>query len=454
MKMNPYPAYKPTGLPWLTQIPEHWDCIPFRRLTRLKSLCGYVDKQLLSVYLYKGVVRFIDIKEKRTNTTSQDLSKYQLVEFGDFVLNNQQAWRGSVGVSMLSGIVSPAYFVAALSKKLHPHFANYLLRSPLMVANYCVSSKGIGSIQRNLDWQMLKPRLVPVPPPDEQQQIVRYLDSMTAKINKLIRAKKKQIALLQEQKANIISSAMKNDVDVNNKKIIPEGWTAMRLKHTSCQPFQYGANAVGIPFDENAIRYVRITDIDSHGCLRDRDKQSLPLELGKEYLLQDGDILFARCGGTVGKAYLYRSNDGVCCYAGYLIKYRPNKKVVLPEYIYLYTQSSVYARWLKKVFIQATIQNVNAEKYKNLEIIIPPLEEQRRILTFLEDQLLKIAQAMKNEERQIDCLIEYKDSLISSVATGQIDVRNISVDDFDPADLVAEPEDDAEEENSTEENEE
>lgn len=429
--MKPYPEYKPTGLAWLPEIPKHWDVVPLAAYAKEKSITNQTDLELLSVYLDRGVIRFSEVSAKRTNVTSEDLSKYQRVDVGDLVLNNQQAWRGSVGVSPYTGIVSPAYIVLELSDKLHKRFANYLFRDNSMVTHYAIASKGIGSIQRNLYWINLKRKNLFLPPFPEQAQIVRYLDAMTAKINKLIRAKKRQIALLQEQKQNMISTAM--TYDPHSSRSI---WKKMRLKHTTSVPLQYGANAVGIPFDENETRYIRITDIDVHGNLKNMDKQSLPQDIGKEYALKDGDILFARCGGTVGKTYLYHSEDGMCCYAGYLIRYRPNKEIVLPDYIYLYTQSSIYKKWLQQIFIQATIQNVSAEKYNNLTILIPSLEEQKEIVFFLHKKLNQVENVIRMIENLISSLVEYKNSLISSVVTGQVDVRNIAVEDVDPTDLI------------------
>ena len=87
-----YDAYKDSGVEWLGEIPEHWEVLPLFALTKLKSVINQVNLELLSVYLDLGVIRFSDVVAKRTNVTSLDLSKYQLVEPGDFVLNNQQAW--------------------------------------------------------------------------------------------------------------------------------------------------------------------------------------------------------------------------------------------------------------------------------------------------------------------------------------------------------------------------
>ena len=117
--LKPYPEYKESGLPWLGQVPGHWEVFPLARVAFPKSIINQTDRQLLSVYLQRGVVRFADIDEKRTNATSEDLSRYQAVDAGDFVLNNQQAWRGSVGVSKHKGLVS--------ARQKTPLFSNSLL---------------------------------------------------------------------------------------------------------------------------------------------------------------------------------------------------------------------------------------------------------------------------------------------------------------------------------------
>ena len=161
----PYPAYEPSDVEWLGAVPAHWDVVRLSAVSRPKPVVNQQHRELLSVYLNLGVIRFSDINEKRTNPTSQDLSQYQAVDPGDFVLNNQQAWRGSVGVSNLEGIVSPAYLVLALSSRLDPNFADLLFRDKSMVGQYVMCSKGVGTIQRNLYWPHLKRIATLVPPP-------------------------------------------------------------------------------------------------------------------------------------------------------------------------------------------------------------------------------------------------------------------------------------------------
>ena len=213
-KLNKNCRIKDSGISWIGKIPEYWEKLPFCALFEQKSQCGHCDEELLSVYLDKGVIRFSDGGEKRANATSEDLSKYQLVEVGDFVLNNQQAWRGSVGVSFFRGIVSPAYVILKMSEKLERNFANYLLRDRSMVAMYCICSKGVGSIQRNLVWNKLKRMPVFVPPLSEQKEIVAYIEKKVASIDSQIATIDNQIANLNEYRQSLISEVVTGKVKV------------------------------------------------------------------------------------------------------------------------------------------------------------------------------------------------------------------------------------------------
>lgn len=213
-KLNKNCRMKDSGVSWIGKIPENWGKLPFCALFEQKSQCGYCDEELLSVYLDKGVIRFSDGGEKRANATSEDLSKYQLVDVGDFVLNNQQAWRGSVGVSFFRGIVSPAYVILKMSEKLNRNFANYLLRDRSMVAMYCVCSKGVGSIQRNLVWNKLKRMPVFIPPLSEQKEIVAYIEKKVSSIDSQIASIENQIANLNEYKQSLISDVVTGKVKV------------------------------------------------------------------------------------------------------------------------------------------------------------------------------------------------------------------------------------------------
>ena len=192
-----------------TQRRRGWEERRFGWIMSIKPSISAPHEELLSVFLHKGVIRFIEESEKRTNVTSTDLSKYQLVEPGDFVMNNQQAWRGSVGVSQCRGIVSPAYFVMRLANCLKSDFANYLLRSRRVVSIFERCSRGVGTIQRNLIWDMLKVCRIAFPPLPEQEEIVKRLDAETGKIDRAIEVKRRQIELLRERRQIVVDEAVR-----------------------------------------------------------------------------------------------------------------------------------------------------------------------------------------------------------------------------------------------------
>ncbi|HHF1579356.1 TPA: restriction endonuclease subunit S [Haemophilus influenzae] len=212
--LNPDVPLKDSSVEWIGQVPEHWEKYPLFVQAKISSITNHIDKELLSVYLDRGVIRFSDVDEKRTNVTSLDLSKYQLVRKGNFVLNNQQAWRGSVGISNYEGIVSPAYLILELSNKFESNYANYLFRNGTMVAHYFVASKGVGSIQRNLYWGNLRRTPIFIPPLSEQQRIADYLNTQTAKIDQAIALKTAHIEKLKEYKSVLINDVVTGKVRV------------------------------------------------------------------------------------------------------------------------------------------------------------------------------------------------------------------------------------------------
>lgn len=215
---------KYSGVKWLGDIPQRWYTVPLYAIAQVKSINNCIDLPLMSVYLDAGVVPFVEREEKRTNATSKDLTNYQRVDPGDFVLNNQQAWRGSVGVSFHSGIVSPAYIVLSLNNTLDSHYANYLFRSRCMVDQYLVISRGVGSIQRNLYWSALKRVVAPIPSKKEQMEIVEYLDGLNNKFDATIKKLTEEVAVLEEYKNKIIADTVTGKIDVRGIEIPEYGF--------------------------------------------------------------------------------------------------------------------------------------------------------------------------------------------------------------------------------------
>ena len=197
---------------------------------------------------------------------------------------------------------------------------------------------------------------------------------------------------------------------------IPSDWDLMRFKFCLDEQLKYGANESGVEYQPDLPRYIRITDINSDGTLKEEGKLSLNEEQANGFLLKDGDILFARSGATVGKSFLYKSEYGNSAFAGYLIKASVNK-IVIPEFVNYITQSSYYDIWKDQIFTQATIQNISAEKYNQLPIVIPSKEEQQRIVHFLNKKTDAINSIIQKQKDIVIKLSEYKQSMITQVVT-------------------------------------
>jgi type I restriction enzyme S subunit len=164
------------------------------------------------------------------------------------------------------------------------------------------------------------------------------------------------------------------------------------------------------------MRYIRITDITLDGKLKPDGCKFLSSEIGRNYPVRKGDVLLARSGATVGKAFIY-NEDNDACYAGYLIKASVQQEKVSPQFFFYFTQTSQYEEWKNRIFIQATIQNISAEKYARMSLCIPPLSEQHSIVSYLDDKCGKIDKMLEGKQKQIELLAEMKQRIIADAVT-------------------------------------
>ncbi len=165
--------------------------------------------------------------------------------------------------------------------------------------------------------------------------------------------------------------------------IIPEDWEVKRLGEVCINDGDYGLNAPATDYDENLPTYLRITDIDDDGNFNQSDKKSVNSPLSENYHLKEGDIVFARTGATVGKTYLYDKTDGELVYAGFLIKFTPNKERILPYYLKSQTNIKEYANWVSITSQRSGQPGINAAEYCSYKFALPPLAEQQRIVSVL-----------------------------------------------------------------------
>lgn len=416
--MIQYAKYIKTNADWLPSIPSHWKEQRVKAIFNLRNERSYrslSDVNLISLYSRVGVIQHSDI-EHTTGNRASNADGYKIVHKGDIIVNILLCWMGAIGMSTYDGVTSPAYDVYLPKSEVNSQYYHYLFRTPSFSQQCFRSGKGIMAMR----WRTYSPQFcdiaVPVPPRIEQDQIVRFLDWKVSEINRLINIKRSEIHRLFQIVQQLITNEMQGE------KI----W----LKRLLLSPLQYGANSSGTILTEGLPRYIRITDIDSNGNLKMHGAKSIELQDAKQYILEDGDILLAR-SGSVGKSLLYKKSYGFCAYAGYLIRARLNKKMILPEYFLYFTRSSEFEQWKDSVFIQTTIQNISADRYGRLPVPVPDIETQKRIVAKLDVVTEKIKTEIKILEKEIATLQEYKTRLISDVVTGQIDVRNIEVPEYE-----------------------
>ncbi|OHQ28208.1 hypothetical protein HMPREF2551_03780 [Neisseria sp. HMSC066H01] len=425
--MRRYESYKDSGVEWLGDVPSHWESFPLFVQAKISSITNHIDKELLSVYLDRGVVRFSDVDEKRTNVTSFDLSKYQLVRKGNLVLNNQQAWRGSVGVSSYEGIVSPAYLILELSNKFDPHYANYLFRNGSMVSHYLIASKGVGTIQRNLYWGNLRRAPIFIPPLSEQQKIAQFLDDKTAKIDQAVDLTEKQIALLKEHKQILIQNAVTRglnpDVPLKDSGVewigkVPEPWEVKQIKYlTKIYRGKFGHRPRNDPALYDGIYpFVQTGDVARANKYITNYTQTLNDKgIKVSQLFPQGALLMAIAANIGDVAIL----DFEAYAPDSIVGFTPNKEISLK---FLYYCFITLAEELKRSAIQNTQANLNIERIGSIKSVYPNIEEQCQITNYLDIQIGKIDQTIELKTAHIEKLKEYKSVLINDVVTGKVRV--------------------------------
>ena len=202
---------------------------------------------------------------------------------------------------------------------------------------------------------------------------------------------------------------------------VPGHWELRRLRHLINGRLTYGANTAAEFTNPDWPRYIRITDFRADGSLKADTFRSLPPNIARDYMVDPGDILLARSGATVGKAFLVVKLTGAACHAGYLIRARPDRRLVSPEFLFAFTQSTAFSAWKDLTFNTATIQNIGADKYANLRVPFPPPEEQATIVRFLDWANRRLERAIRAKRKVIALLNEQKQAFIQRAVTRGLD---------------------------------
>jgi type I restriction enzyme S subunit len=438
--LRPYPAYKDSGVPWLGKVPEEW------QVQRNKLILTEVDdrsedgtEELLTVSQYTGVTKRRDtLADDALVTNAASLNGYKRVSPGDLAMNIMLAWNGSLGVSSISGIVSPAYCVFRAKTDTNPRFLHYLFRTSLFTGVFKTVSTGVVDSRLRLypDVFFRQPSLLP--PIKEQATIVRYLDYMDRRIRKYMRAKQQLIALLNEQKQAIIQRAVTRGLDPNVRLKpsgvpwlgdIPEHWEALRLKDVTT-PIEQGwspqCDAQPASSDEWAVLKVGCVNRD---VFDERENKRLPstLEPIPALEIQDGDILVSRANTRelVGLAALAVNPRSKLMLCDKLFRFRATSGRADPLFLVSAIRQPTSRFQIESATNGASdsMQNIGQGVVQNLLLSLPPIREQEQVVADINARTLSLTIETSHAHHQIDLLREYRTRLIADVVTGKLDVR-------------------------------
>lgn len=455
--LKPYSEYRESGLPWVGQMPDHWALAPNRAmLKKRKVLVGkrHSDYKLLSLTKSGVIVRDISTGKGKF---SADMGTSQEVRAGDlvFCLFDVPETPRTVGLSRFDGMITGAYTVFECSNSL---IASYLDNFYRAMDDRKLLSPLYSGLRNTIPPPRFLGTKTPIPPADEQAVIVRFLNHTNQRIERTIQAKRKIIALLNEQKQVIIHRAATRGIDPNVRLKpsgiswlgdIPEHWELTKLKHLSpqitvgivVQPARLYA-AKGVP----CLRSLNI----SSGTITTDDLVNISQEghrANRKSQLNEGDVVIVRTGRTGVAVIVPKDFHGANCVD--LLICRKSSQL-LSEYLLMYFRSYGAKSDIAFNSVGAIQAHYNTTTLSNLRIPLPSIAEQESILQWLETELAPVDSVLSQTEREIDLLREYRTRLTADVVTGKLDVREAAaqlpdeieeLESFDEIDDSAEIED-------------
>lgn len=429
---NRYDKYKDSGIAWIGEIPEHWEVCSIKQIMKNKSIKGFPNETVLSLYRDFGIIPK-DSRDDNHNVTSEDTSNYKLVENGDFVINKMKAWQGSMAISDFKGIISPAYYICKIfSPKVVRKYIHYLLRDESYKAEYMRLSTGmrIGQWDLNIDDFLQINTILPLL--SEQQFIATYLDQKCGEIDELITMQEEMITKLQSYKQSVITEAVTKGLDKNvplkDSGIewigeIPEYWEVSKTLFSLSIPITDGPHTTpelfetGIPFvSAEAVSFGngRIDFSHIRGYISDNFYQ----ECCKKYIPQIDDIYMIKSGATTGRVAIVDTDIKFTIWSP-LAVFRCNKERMLPRFLFYQLQSNGYQKQIEQNWSYGTQQNIGMRTLEKLILSVPPLSEQQSIANYLDQKCSEIDELISIKQQKIEKLKDYKKTLIFECVTGK-----------------------------------
>jgi type I restriction enzyme S subunit len=354
---------------------------------------------------------------------------------GDIVINTMWAWMAALGVSRHTGLVSPSYGVYRPQSGacgLLPRLADELLRTEAYRADYVRRSTGVNSSRLRLYPEQFLRIPILVPPADEQAAIVKYLGHVDRKINLYVRAKKKLIALLNEQKQAVIHRAVTRGLDPN-VKLKPSGveWLGDVPKHWDVVPFkrriglQEGPGIMAEDFRDVGVPLLRISCLHGSSASLNGCNHLDPKMVDRRwshFRVRAGDYLLSASASTGNVVLAMDDVAGAVPYTG-IIRLWPLVESVSMPFVRLWMSAEPFQRQVDAMKSGVGIEHFGPTHLKRMMIALPPLAEQKLIAEFIGEKVEPFTALTENANLQIKNAGEFRTRLIADVVTGKVDVR-------------------------------
>jgi type I restriction enzyme S subunit len=438
MRAKAYPKYKPSGVEWFGDVPDHWVPLALRRISTRYSggtpdrsndsywedgTIPWINSGAVNQSLIKDPSAFIT-EEAYHNSSAKWVNKGSLV----MALAGQGKTKGMVAQTGIATTCNQS--MAAICPTSHTN-ARYLYW--LLISQYEHIRNMAGGEQRDgLNLEILGSIHTLDFPLEEQCVIASFLDRETGRIDTLIAKKRELVDRLKEKRTALISHTVTRGLNpsaplkpsgIDWLGDIPVHWEAMMLKRT-WSVCEYGVSES--LSGEGSIRVLTMGNIQdgrvlipSEGCL-----DGVPDEM----LLEDGDLLFNRTNSLahVGKVGIFRPHsDASVTFASYLVRLKTNNRTT-PEFMnYLLNTSQVLEISRSLALPSINQANLNPTRYGRILIPLPPLPEQIVIAAYLDKETAKLDALVSKVEEAVERLQEYRTALITAAVTGKIDVRKV-----------------------------
>lgn len=411
---------KYSDVEWIGEIPQNWNIGEISKIY-IERIEKVSDKDFKPLSVTKnGVVPQLENVAKTDNGDNR-----KLVMAGDFVINSRSDRRGSCGISSYNGSVSLINIVLKPRENMNSKYYNYVFKSERFADEFYKWGNGIVDDLWSTKWSSMKRIYIPVPSISEQEKIANYLDKKVADIEDVISKTKKSIEEYKKYKQSIITEVVTKGLNIvtksNNYKNnieVPENWKKTKIKYVINFNPSYSDDLE----DSDIVSFVPMECI-GNGVIN-QNKSTLREVKGKYTYFSEGDIVIAKVtpcfeNGNIAIARNLYNEIGFGSSELYVIRCINIEK----EFMFYFLQNNLFKdKCVSTMTGTGGLKRVSAYEIKNYEIYIPPVEEQKEIVNYLDLKCIEIDKLISKKQEIISELENYKKSLIYECVTGKKEV--------------------------------